>query len=90
MKLEMDWSHSPQASRQHYTTSFNLEPRGEKKKSTTEKQTRGLDIWKQTSKKWDIIEDNYRVWLRTGMPGKIMLETYALGGATKALILILI
>ena len=29
---EMDWSHSPQASRQHYTTSLNLESRGEKEK----------------------------------------------------------
>ena len=35
--LEMDWSHSPQASRQHYTTSLNMEFIGEKQKRTTEK-----------------------------------------------------
>ena len=29
--LEMDWSHSPRACRQHYTTSLNLESRVEKK-----------------------------------------------------------
>ena len=34
--LEMDWSHSPQAIRQHYTaTSLNLEPRSEEEKRTT-------------------------------------------------------
>ena len=35
--LDMDWLHSPQASRQHYKTSLNLESRGEKEKRTTEK-----------------------------------------------------
>ena len=30
--LEMDWSHSQRASQQHYTTSLNLQPRGEKGK----------------------------------------------------------
>ena len=35
--MEMDWSHSPQAGRQHYTTRLNLEPIGEKEKRATEK-----------------------------------------------------
>ena len=35
--LGMDWSHSPWAGRRHYTTSLNLEPRGEKETRTTEK-----------------------------------------------------
>ena len=34
--LEMDWSHHPQTSREHYTTSLILESRG-KGKETTEK-----------------------------------------------------
>ena len=34
--LKMDWSYSPQVSRQHYMTSLNLESGGEKKKRTTE------------------------------------------------------
>ena len=29
--MEMDWSHFPQASRQHYTTSLSLESTGERK-----------------------------------------------------------
>ena len=52
--LEMDWSHSLQASRQHYITSLNLEPRGEKEKRG-DQETQGAVIWKQMSKKRDII-----------------------------------
>ena len=33
----MDWSHSPQASQQHYTTNLNVESEVETEKSTTEK-----------------------------------------------------
>ena len=30
--MEADWSHSPQASRQHYMTNLNLESRGENRR----------------------------------------------------------
>ena len=36
--LEMDWPYSPQASRQHYTTSLNQESCWKKEKRTTEKR----------------------------------------------------
>ena len=45
-----NWSHSPQASRQHYTISVNLEPRGEKEKRTTEKYVTA-DV-KETGYNW--------------------------------------
>ena len=35
--LDMDWSNSPQASRQHYTTILNMLPKGDKEKMATEK-----------------------------------------------------
>ena len=39
----MDWSHYPQASRQHYTTSLNLESRREKEKED-DREIRGAAI----------------------------------------------
>ena len=45
---EMDWSYPPQDSRQHYTTSLNLEFRMKNEKWTTEKHVDGVAaIWKQ-------------------------------------------
>ena len=61
--MEMDWSNSPQASRQHSTTSLNLKPRGQKAK-LVDRETRCAAIWKQTSKKWDVVGDNWSDWLR--------------------------
>ena len=63
---EMDWQRSPQASRQHYTTSLDLKSRGEKEKNDN-RQTHGAAIWKQTSKKL-APGDSWRDWLRTGVP----------------------
>ena len=64
--LEMDWSHSPQASQQHYTTRLNLKPRGEKEMRTTEK-TCGAMICKQTSRDW-------RQWERLNHVGGLCLS----------------
>ena len=55
--MEMDWSHSPQASEQHNATSLNLESRGEKKKEH-DRETHGAAIWKQTPKKLDTPGDS--------------------------------
>ena len=57
--LEMDWSHLLEASRQHYTTSLTMEPRGENEKNY-DREIRGAAIWKQTSKKRDTAGDNGR------------------------------
>ena len=54
---EMDWSHSPQDSRQQYTTGYNLEPR-KKKGKQDDRETRGAPIWKQASEKLDTAGDN--------------------------------
>ena len=80
--MEMDWSHSPQASRQHYMTralTWNLE--GKKKRRRP--RNCGVAIWKQTSRKLDATGDNWRDWLTTGMHGRIVL---APGDAKQALI----
>ena len=82
--LKMDWSHSPQASRQRYTTSLNLESRGGKGKED-DLETLGAAIWKQTSEKLVKPGDGWRGWLKTGGPGGVMLAAYAPGEATKAL-----
>ena len=52
-QLEMDWSHKVQASRHHYTTILNAEPRGKGKEY--EQGTHDTAIWKQTSKRRDTI-----------------------------------
>ena len=74
--LEMDWSHSPQVSRQHYTKSLDLEKRGRLRNA----RRRDLET--------DVKEagDSWRDWLGTGISGEIMLAVYASGGATKALL----
>ena len=54
--LDMDWSHSLQANRQHYTTSLNLEYRRETEKMTTEKHLAPQS--EQTSKKLDTRGDS--------------------------------
>ena len=69
--LEMDWSHSPQTNQQHYTTSLNLESRGEKEKED-DRETHGAAIRKQTSKKLDKPGDSWREWLRTRVPDGVM------------------
>ena len=74
--LEMDWSYSSQASRKHYATSLNLELRGETEKRMTEKHVAPRAIWKQKSMKLHTARDNWIGWLRTGMPGGIMLAVY--------------
>ena len=74
--LQMDWSYTPQASQQHYTSSFKEDDR----------ERRGAAIWKQTSKKQDTAGDSWEDWLRTGVPGGIVLAAYAQGAAMKALI----
>ena len=44
----MDFSHSSQISRQHYTKTLNLYPEGEKE---ADRETHGAAIWMQTPKK---------------------------------------
>ena len=58
--LDMDWS---QASRQHYTISLNLKPRGEKERSTTKKRV--------ASRYWNRRQRN---WIRLETCGKISSE----------------
>ena len=53
--MVMDWSHSLQGSRQHYTTSLNLESIWEKKIKEGDRETHIAAIWKQTSKKLDTV-----------------------------------
>ena len=72
-KLEMDGSYPPQTNREHYTTSLNLESRGEE----DDLETLGAAIWKQTSNKLVIPGDSWRDWLRTGVPGGITFAAYA-------------
>ena len=51
--LDIDWAHSPQGSRQHYKTRFNLEARGAKEGKEDGRETPGAAIWKQKSNKLD-------------------------------------
>ena len=50
--MEVDWSHIPQANRQHYTSSLNVKPRGDMKRGRP-RNIRGAAICNQTSKKLD-------------------------------------
>ena len=74
----MDWSHSLQTNRQHYTTTLNLESRGGGRK---EDGGRPRNTWRRDLEA-DVKETGYTWRDRTG----VMLATYALEGATKALI----
>ena len=47
-----------------------------------DREIRGAAILKQTSKKRDKAGDNWKDWLRTGMPDGIMSVAYIPGGAT--------
>ena len=49
-------------------------------------ETHGAAIWKQTSKRLVTLGDSWRDWLRTVVPGGVMLAAYAPEGAMKALI----
>ena len=46
-----------------------------------DRETHGAAIWKQTSKKLATPGDGWRGWLRTGVPGGVMLAAYAPKGA---------
>ena len=81
--MEIDWSHSQQASRQHCTTSLNLESRGEREKRTTEKHVASRP-GSRRQRNW--VRDSCRDCLRTGVPGGVMLAVYAPEVATKDLI----
>ena len=50
-----------------------------------DRETHVAAIWKQTSTKLGTPGDSWRDWLRTGVPGGVMLAAYALEGAMKAL-----
>ena len=49
-------------------------------------ETLGAATWKQTSKKLATPGDSWRDWLRTEVPGVVMLAAYTPEAATKALI----
>ena len=72
--------------KQHDATSLNLEPRGGREGKEDDLETRGAAVKKQKPKKLDTARDNWRDWLRTGMPRGIMLTAYAPWLATKAFI----
>ena len=55
-------------------------PEGKRKEDDLE--TQGAAIWKQTSKKLDTHGDSWRDWLRTVVPGGVMLAEWV----TKTLI----
>ena len=81
---EMDCSHSPQTSRLHYTTSLNLESRGEKEKRATEKHLAQRSGTRH-QRNWIIY--TWRQFERLAqdrMLGVVMLAAYAPDGATKA------
>ena len=79
----MDWSHSPQVSRQpRQALTWNLEGKGKE----GDRETHAAAIWKQTLKKLDIPGDSWRDLVRIGVPGGVMLAAYAPEGSTKVLI----
>ena len=56
--VEMDWSHFPQASRQHYMTSLNLESRGKGRRGR-QRNTLHRDLeagFKETGYTWRHLE----------------------------------
>ena len=75
--LEMDWAHSPQTIRHHYTTSLKLESRGEKEGKQDDRETHSTANWKPTSNQLDTAGNILKDLRRTGMPGGIMLASYA-------------
>ena len=82
--MEMDWSHlcKPVDSITRQALTWNPEGKGKE----DDRETHGAAIWKQTSKKLATPRDSWRDWLRTGVPGGVMLAAYAPEGAMKALI----
>ena len=57
--LMMDWSYSPQASRQNYTTSLNVEPREETRREGNRENTWRRDLEadvKETAYNWRQLE----------------------------------
>ena len=64
---------------------LNCNPEGKGKEDDLE--TLGIAIWKQTSKKLDAAGDNWGDWLRTGIPGSIMLAAYVTEGAMRILLI---
>ena len=64
---------------------LTLNPEGKGKEDDLE--TLGATIWKQMRKKLVTHGDRWRYWLRTGVPGVVMLALYVPEGATKALII---
>ena len=77
--MEMDWSHSPQASRQALT----LSPEGIRKRA------RPRNTWRRDLEA-DVKEAGYtwrqRDWLRSGVCEGVMLAAHAPEGATKSVI----
>ena len=82
--LEMEQSHSPQASRQLTREAIIWNPEG--KGEQDDRATRGAAIGKQVSNKRDTAGDNWRGWLGISMPGGTMLAVDAPGWATNTLI----
>ena len=76
---EVDWSHSPQASRQHYTKKLKLLIKRGKGKED-DRETHGAAM---TSKKLATPGGTCRDCLRTGVPGGVMLAANAPEGATR-------
>ena len=66
-----------------HTQALTWNPEGKRKEDDLD--TFGVVIWKQTSKKLVRPGDSWRDWLKTSVPGVVMLEAYAPEGAMKAL-----